>query len=300
MDFRQALKSGRTIIVDGGMGTQLEKRGLELTGAANNISHPETVRQVHEDYAAAGAEVLISNTFSMNPVYIATHHLPMDTAEANKCGVAIAREAAHGGQWVFGDIGPTGQMLQPFGTYTEEDFFQAFRAQVQALADSGVDGLIIETMYDLNEALAALRACREVSDLPVIVSFALSTKSQFGRTMMGQTLADCARAVAAGGGDVVGVNCGDLDPSELAEIIAHLRPEITLPIIVQPNAGKPKLAAGKTFYDMSPEVFAAGVVKCVQAGAQMVGGCCGTTPEHIQAVTAALAGIDPASADGRK
>jgi len=290
MDFRQALQSGRTILVDGGMGSQLEKRGLALTGAANNLSHPEIVAQVHADYRAAGAQVLITNTFSMNPIYAATHEMAAAMADINRRGVDIARQAAGGSSWVFGDIGPTGQMLEPYGTYRQDEFYRAFREQAQILAACGVDGFIIETMYDLEEALTALKACRDVSDLPVIVSFSLSTKA--GRTMMGQPLADCIRAVAAAGGDVAGANCGDLEPAELAEIIAAIRPQADLPLIVQPNAGKPKLREGKTYYDMTPEDFAAGVMACVGAGAQLVGGCCGTTPDHIRAVADALAAAD--------
>lgn len=287
MDFAGFLKTEKTILFDGAMGTQLARKGLDLSGAMNNLIHPEMVLQVHQEYLKSGAQVLIANTFAMNPIYMMTHNLDRDLEEVNRRGVELARQAAGDHAFVLGDMGPTGQMMEPFGTYSEQDFIDCFKKQAQVLAGNGVDGFIIETMFDLREALCALRACQETSSvLPVIVSFALSQAS--GHTMMGQTLTECAVEVEKAGAIAVGTNCGDLDPEEIATIVAGLQTASTLRIIVQPNAGKPKLVQGKTVYDMLPEDFAAGVKKCIDAGASLVGGCCGTMPEHISAVSRLL------------
>ncbi|MCR6544893.1 homocysteine S-methyltransferase family protein [Dehalobacterium formicoaceticum] len=283
MDFLSFIKTKQPVIFDGGMGTQLARYGLELSGGVNNLIHPETVLKVHQDYVSSGADVITANTFTMNPIYLKTHNVQVDMAEVNQAGVQLAKRS--GARFILGDMGPTGQLMVPFGPYTEEEIITGYQAQGRVLAEAGVDGFIIETMMDLKEALCALKACKEVSRLPVVVSFTLSSKDSGGRTMMGQTLAECAAAVEQAGGDVIGTNCGDLDPEEIADIIAELREKTTLPILAMPNAGKPKLVKGETIYDMTPEVFAQGVLKCFQEGASLVGGCCGTTPEHIKALT---------------
>lgn len=282
MDFLTFIQQQKPVLFDGAMGTQLARYGLELSGGVNNLSHPETVVKVHRDYVESGAQVIIANTFTMNPIYLKTHNLDIDMEKVNRTGVELAKEAD--ARFVLGDMGPTGQMMEPFGPYTEQDMLDCYKTQGKILAEAGVDGFIIETMMDLKEALCALQACREISSLPVVVSFTLSSKNDGGRTLMGQTLAACASAVEAQGGAVIGTNCGELEPAEIAQLISALRSKTQLPILAQPNAGKPKLVKGQTVYDMSPEVFAQGVKQCIAAGASLVGGCCGTSPEHIRAV----------------
>jgi len=156
------------------------------------------------------------------------------------------------------------------------------------LAEAGVDGFIIETMFDLREALCAIRACRGNFPLPVIVSIAFKTETKGGRTMMGNSAEDCAKSLTDAGVDVIGANCGDLDPSQMAVVVSLLKKETNVPILAQPNAGKPRLVGDKTVFDMEPAIFALGINECLQAGARLVGGCCGTTPEHIRAVAALL------------
>ncbi|MGI6631073.1 MAG: homocysteine S-methyltransferase family protein [Bacillota bacterium] len=282
MDLLSLIQQQKPVLFDGGMGTQLARLGLELNGGVNNLSHPEKVLAVHKSYVESGAQVIATNTFTMNPIYIKTHNVDIDMEKANHAGVQIAKKSGAG--FVLGDMGPTGQLLQPFGPYTEQEIIACYQAQGRVLAQAGVDGFIIETMIDLKEALCALRGCREVSSLPVVVSFTLSGKSSGGRTLMGQTMAQCAAAVAEQGGNAIGINCGELDPEEIAQVVAELRHKTDLPILTQPNAGKPKLVQGETVYDMSPDIFAQGILKCLEAGATMVGGCCGTTPDHIKAV----------------
>ena len=152
-----------------------------------------------------------------------------------------------------------------------------------------MDAFIVETMFDVREALCALRACKDSFPLPVIVSIAFSTEEKGGRTIMGDTAEECAKQLTEEGADVVGANCGELDPSQMAAVVSLLRPATSLPILAQPNAGTPRLVNGETVFEMEPEPFAGGITECMRAGARIVGGCCGTTPEHIRALAAAIA-----------
>lgn len=286
MDFFSFMHKEKPVIFDGAMGTQLARIGLEFNSGVNNISHPDQVLKVHKSYVESGAQVIVTNTFTMNPLYLKTHNVDIDMVKANQAGARVAKEA--GALYVLGDMGPTGQLLEPFGPYNEKDLIESYKAQGAVLAESGVDGFLIETMIDLREALCALKAIKEISALPVVVTFTISSKSSGGRTLMGQTMAECAAAVKDQGGDAIGTNCGELDPLEIAQVVAELKDKTDLPILAQPNAGKPKLVQGETVYDMTPEVFAQGVLKCLEAGASLVGGCCGTTPEHIREMARAI------------
>jgi 5-methyltetrahydrofolate--homocysteine methyltransferase len=151
-----------------------------------------------------------------------------------------------------------------------------------------VDGFIIETIFDLREALCALRACKDNFQLTVIASIAFTTQTKGGRTIMGNSAEDCAKSLTDAGADVIGANCGDLDPAQMAVVVSLLKSATTLPILAQPNAGKPKLVDNKTVFEMAPTAFAAGIAECLQAGARLVGGCCGTTGEHIRTVADTL------------
>ncbi|MHC4061764.1 MAG: homocysteine S-methyltransferase family protein, partial [Planctomycetota bacterium] len=182
----------------------------------------------------------------------------------------------------------TGQLLEPYGSYKESQFYDAFIEQAKVLAEAGVDGFIIETMFDLREALCALRACKENFQLPVIVSIAFATEERGGRTMMGNSAEDCAVQLTEAGADAIGANCGSIDPAQMAAVVSVIKPATKLPVLAQPNAGKPKLVGDRTVFEMAPAAFAAGIRKCLNAGARLVGGCCGTTPEHIRAVAEVL------------
>jgi len=208
--------------------------------------------------------------------------------EVNLAGVRLAKAAVREGQYVLGDISSTGKMLKPYGELLEEHAYAAFKEQAAILAEGGVDGFIIETMFDLREALCALRACKEAADLPVIASIAFNTVKNGGRTIMGNSARDCAQALTEAGACAVGGNCGSLDPSQMAEIVSKMREVSSLPVLVQPNAGKPRLAGNRTVFDMSPSDFAAGIYQCLKAGARLIGGCCGTSPAHIQAIATLL------------
>ena len=265
------------------MGTQLDKRGLMSRGC-NNLDAPEAVLEIHREYSRCGCHALTTNTLTMNRIYIETHNVGVDVRDVNRAGAELARQAAENNQYVLGDMSSTGQLLEPCGTYKESQFYDTFREQAEVLAEAGVDGFIIETMFDLREALCAVRACKDHFSLPVIVSIAFATEAKGGRTIMGNSAEECAKSLADAGADVIGANCGDLEPTQMALVVSLLRSATKLPILAQPNAGKPKLVDNLTVFEMAPEDFAEGIAKCLQAGAGLVGGCCGTTPEHIRAV----------------
>ncbi|MBN1845625.1 MAG: homocysteine S-methyltransferase family protein, partial [Sedimentisphaerales bacterium] len=272
-----------TILLDGAIGTELDKRGVMGRGR-NNLDHPEIVEQIHRAYADAGCQALTTNTLTMNRIYLEGHRQDVPVEAVNRAGVELARRVAGDRLYVLGDMSSTGQLLEPYGPASEPSCHDAFREQAIILADAGADALIIETMIDLREALCALRACKDSVSLPVLVGMVFQTTQNQGRTIMGQSAADCARQLADAGADGVGTNCGAVEPERMAEIIAAMRSACDLPLLAQPNAGLPRLVGDRTVFDMTPEAFAEGIQICRRAGARLVGGCCGTTPAHIQAI----------------
>jgi 5-methyltetrahydrofolate--homocysteine methyltransferase len=294
MNLLELLASDRkAIFLDGAMGTQLGAAGLEM-GGHNNVTNPEAVQVVHEHYADCGIDLLITNTLTMNRVNIESHKVGVDVREVNLAGVRLAKAAARHRQLVLGDMSSTGKMLKPYGQLAEDDAYETFREHAALLAEGGVDGFIIETMIDLREALLAVRAAKEAAPLPILATVSFNTAGNGGRTVMGNTALDCAQALTEAGVDAVGANCGSVDPSEMAEIIAMMREGTTLPLVAQPNAGKARLVEKQLVFDMTPEAFAAGVKECADAGARLLGGCCGTSPGHIRAMVELLSHESPA------
>lgn len=289
MDLVTFLANKDVILLDGAIGTQLAEHGLSMGGQVN-LSNPDQVLDIHKKYSQSGSHILIANTFTMNRVYIETHKIGVAVREVNLVGAKLAKKAAGQDQYVLGDMGSTGKLFEPYGGLPESIAYEAFKEQSAVLAEGGVDGFIIETMMDLKEALCALRACKEISSLPTFVSMTFSTSKNGGRTFMGNSTEDCAKALTESGAQAVGANCGDVDPSQMAEIVSAFRGATDLPILAQANAGKPKLVNDKTKFDMTPKEFAKGMSECIQAGATLIGGCCGTSPEHISAVSQALRG----------
>ena len=263
------------------MGTQLAEAGLEM-GGQNCISHPDAVLAVHKEYSEIGCDFLITNTLTMNRISIETHGVGVDVKEVNLSGARLARSAATPGQYVLGDISSTGQLLEPYGDYSETQFYDTFKEQADHLLAGGVDGFIVETMLDLREALCAVHACLDVSSLPVLASLSFQTTDNGGRTIMGNSAQEIAVALTEAGTAAVGANCGDLDPHETAIIVRVMKKSVDVPVIVQPNAGKPRLMDGHTVFDMGPKAFAEGLAECIAAGASLLGGCCGTSPKHIR------------------
>jgi 5-methyltetrahydrofolate--homocysteine methyltransferase len=284
MDVLDRIKNNKIVLIDGAMGTELAKRGLEMGGKINLLA-PDHVLAIHREYVDAGADILITNTLTMNRISIELHGQEIDVGQVNMAGASIARKAITGKQLVFGDIGPTGQFLEPYGEYTELQFYNNFREQAEFLVLGGVNGFIIETMSDLREAACALKACRDLSDMPVLVCLSFSSAAGGGNTIMGNTVQEAALMAEEFGATAVGANCGDLEPEAMARLAKLFREATTLPVIIQPNAGKPVLNDdGTTTFNMDPSVFAGGLIGCIKNGATLAGGCCGTTPDHIRAV----------------
>jgi 5-methyltetrahydrofolate--homocysteine methyltransferase len=283
MNLVEILKNKSTLLLDGAMGTQLAELGLEMSGQVN-ISHPEAVSAIHRKYVESGCDILTTNTLTMNRIFIESHALLIDVKEVNLAGAKLARSAATPDRYVLGDMGSTGQMLKPYGKYTESQVFETFKEQAEYLIEGGVDGFIVETMVDLREAVCAVQACRAVTSLPILASLAFRTTRKEGRTIMGNGAKESAIALIDAGASAVGANCGDLDPAQMAIIVAIMKQAVSVPILAQPNAGLPRLINGKTVFNMSPEEFTRGIEACIQSGASLVGGCCGTTPAHIQRV----------------
>ncbi len=229
MSLLEFLKDPKILLLDGAMGTQLDKRGL-MTRGRNNLDSPEAVLEIHREYSRCGCNAITTNTLTMNRIYIETHNVGVDVRDVNKAGAELAREAAADGQYVLGDISSTGQLLEPYGTYKKSQFYDTFTEQAEILAESGVDGFIIETVFDLNEALSALRACKDNFSLPVIVSIAFNTEANGARTIMGNSAEDCAKRLTDTGADVIGANCGDLDPVQMSVVVSLLKSATTLPI----------------------------------------------------------------------
>ncbi len=283
MKFSEALKSNKILLLDGATGTELAKRGLMGKSDAN-VTSPDVILDVQRQYVNCGCDAITANTFMFNRIYIETHNEEVSLREMNIAGVKIARKAIGPDKYVLGNISSTGQLLEPYGTYNESQFYDAFNEQASYLAEAGVDALLIETIFDLREAICALKACKENYSLPIIVSMTYKTEQQGGRTMMGDSAEQCAKSLTDNGADVIGLNCGELTPRQAAQVIAELRKATSLSLLAQPNAGKPRLEGEETIFDMSPELFVKGIQECINAGATLVGGCCGTTPEHIRAV----------------
>ena len=273
------------VITDGAWGTQLQALGL-LPGECPdgwNLTHPDRVRQVAQSYVDAGSRVILTNTFRSNRITLAGHGLADRVEEINRAGVAISRSAAGARARVFASIGPTGKMLM-MGEVTEEEVFAAFAEQAAAL--QAADALVLETFTDLEEARIAVRAAK-TTGLPVIASMVFDSGKDKDRTMMGSTPEQVAGVLAEAGADVIGANCG-LGMEDYIPVAKRLRAATSLPVWIKPNAGLPELADGHIVYRTTPAEFArlAGGLK--DAGVSFVGGCCGTTPEFVQALHAAL------------
>ena len=276
------------LFLDGAMGTQLQKRGLP-PGADPilwGLDHPDALTDIHRGYIAAGSQVIYANTFGASPRKLQRAGRDVDQVVGG--AVAIARRAAGTSAKVALDIGPLGELLEPMGSLRFEDAYEQFKAVALAGEKAGADLSVIETMTDLYETKAALLAVKENTRLPVFVTMSFEGS---GRTFTGCTVASMARTLEGLGADAIGLNCS-LGPDQLAPLLAELCLNTRLPVIAKPNAGLPDPVDGH--YDMGPEEFAAALLPCLEAGVTIFGGCCGTSPEYIRTLTAALSGRQPA------
>jgi 5-methyltetrahydrofolate--homocysteine methyltransferase len=282
----EQLQAGKVLLGDGAMGTSLQNLGLEAGACPEqwNITHSEQVQSVIAGYVAAGSDIVETNSFGGTRYKLEYFGLADEVRQLNRVAAEIARKAAGQNCFVIGSVGPTGQFLAPLGTQTEQDMYEAFREQVVALAQGGADAICIETMTALEEARVALRAAKENTDLVTIVTFTFDKTAQGQyRTMMGVSPAQAAREMTALDADIVGSNCGS-GPENMIPICREMRDNTDRFIMIQPNAGLPILEDGKTLFKATPEDMAQGVGLLIAGGANIIGGCCGTTDAHIKAM----------------
>lgn len=280
------LAGARPVLLDGAMGTELMARGLPKGACpeAWNVDRPEVVAAVHAEYFAAGSDAVSTNTFGGSRIRLGGHGLEARTYELNFAAARLARAAAPSGKYVAGSIGPTGKFLKPQGEFTEAEFEDSFAEQARGLADGGADVLLLETHYDLREALAALRAARRAAAIPVFVTMTFNAFPKGFFTLMGDSAAKCAAELERAGAEAVGANC-TLNSEQMAGAVKALKEATGLPLVAQANAGQPELAAdGTVSYSQSLEDYVTFIPDIVEAGARFVGGCCGTNPEFIRAM----------------
>ncbi|MDH5588528.1 MAG: homocysteine S-methyltransferase family protein [Gemmatimonadota bacterium] len=275
------------ILADGATGTELQRSGVEPGGCleALNVERPDVVLALHRSYLDAGSDLVTTNSFGGTRLRLRLHDMEGRAAEFNRAAARLAREAAGDDAFVLGDVGPTGSILAPLGDVTPDEAYDAFREQIDALLEGGADGILIETLTALDEMEAAVRAARDAGAPLVLASFAFDrVKTGIPRTMMGLAPAEAARAAAEAGADLVGCNCGtSLTGDEYVSVVAAMREATGLPLLAQPNAGLPELTRDGVVYHETPASMAATIHRLVEAGALVVGGCCGSTPEHITA-----------------
>ena len=279
-EFRELIESG-LVILDGATGTELAKRGMPA-GVCPEIwciENPAAIKDLQDKYISAGSSIIYAPTFGGNRCKLEEFGLEHRLHEINSTLAAVSKRNAGKG-YVFGDIAPTGRFVEPFGDMLFEDAVAIYREQALALIDGGVDGFVIETMMDIQEARAALIAIKECCELPVMVSM---TYEAGGRTLNGTDPVSALITLQALGADAVGCNCST-GPADMLNVIREMREFAKIPLLAKPNAGMPKLKDGVTFFDMGAEEFGSYADQFIAAGANIMGGCCGTTPEHIKAL----------------
>ena len=288
--FKERVAQGDILISDGAMGTYLQAKGLKPGECPEwwCISHPDVVKGIHEAYIAAGADIVETNSFGGTCYKLKHYGFEGKVRELNMAAAALAKQASAGKGYVAASVGPTGHIVDDEGgDLTPQDLYEAFKEQTVALAEGGADALCIETMASLTEALQAIKAAKENTKLPVICTFTFEASARGFRTMMGVTPERAAREAVAAGVDIVGANCGN-GIVGMIEITRQMRAaQPNTPILIQANAGTPVLEGDKTVFPETPEFMASKVPDLIKAGAQIIGGCCGTTPDHIAAMARA-------------
>jgi 5-methyltetrahydrofolate--homocysteine methyltransferase len=295
MNLRERI-SKDLFLLDGAMGTQLIARGIQV-GKCNdylNVESPDVVSDIHRSYFEAGSDAVLTNTFGANKYALGRHRLAEEAAKINIAGAQIARQAGGQDKYVLGDIGPSGDFLEPLGSLKPEELKEAFAQQAKALLDGGVDGFIIETMTALDEVTVAIEAVKSVGGgVPVLASMSFDRAEDDFKTMMGVGIEAAATKIVSLGVDAIGFNCGTVSLDEyieLAEKFVLAVRALSADVIVyaEPNAGKPELIEDQAVYKVSPEDFAVAAKKIHSTGVNIIGGCCGTSPAHIRAIAEKL------------
>ncbi len=284
------VRAGETLLADGALGSLLMERGLAPGEPPETfcLSHPEVLKEIVQSYRAAGAEVFQANTFGASPLRLARHGLESQTTEINQAAVRVVRGAIGAAGYVWASIGPSGHLLKPYGDTEPLGVYDSVLAQARALAEAEPDIVAVETMTDLAEAVLAVRAARAaMPGVPLVATLTFEKRRKGFFTVMGNTIPQAAKALADAGADMVGSNCGNGIENMLA-IAREFRQSTSLPLVIRPNAGLPQICDGRTVYPETPEFMASFLPRLLDLRLAIVGGCCGTTPEHIRAFCTAL------------
>lgn len=281
----------RTVILDGGMGTELMKHGFSQGECPENwnIEKPDVLRSIHQSYFEAGSDVVLTNSFGGNKLKLSSYGLDDLCYELNLQAGLLANHVKPEYKFVAGSMGPTGKFLEPQGEHTEAEFEDAYGVQAKGLSDGQVDFILIETQYDLKEALCALRAARKNASCPVFVTMTFEAYPRGFFTMMGNSVSQCIQSLEEENVPVIGANC-TLDSGDMAELIKSMRASTSLPLIAQANAGKATLSSeGKVSYSQGIDNYVKYIPLIIENGAGIIGGCCGTDPDYIRRITQMLA-----------
>ena len=289
-EFKKLVENG-PVILDGATGTNLQKAGMPVGVCPEQwiLDHPDVILDLQKRYIEAGTQILYAPTFSGNRIKLEEYGLADKIVEINTKLVQLCREAAGEKGLVCGDMTMTGESLEPMGDLELEELIDIYKEQAKILYEAGVDLFVVETMMSLAETRAAVLAIKETCDLPIMVSMTFDEK---GKTLYGNTPEGCMVVLQSLGADVVGINCST-GPERMADMVRQMKPYANVPILAKPNAGLPQMVDGETVYDMGPEEFASFGPMLMEAGAAVLGGCCGTTPEHIASLVAATKDMKP-------
>ncbi len=288
--FLERLREGDILIADGAMGTMLFEKGVKLGMCPEslNLSRPEVLEEIAALYFDAGAEIIQTNTFGGSAVKLADYGLDDKVEDINSVAVVHIRKVVDDGAYISGSCGPSGKILQPLGDADPDQLSESFRKQVKVLIEAGVDLLCIETMTDLQEAVLAVEAARTVNaKIPIMATMTFEPTPTGFFTMMGISVPEAAEGLSTAGANVLGSNCGN-GIENMIKIAQEFKSVTSLPLLIQANAGIPVLKEGKSVYPETPEFFAEKVPALLDAGVSIIGGCCGTTPEHIRSIRKAV------------
>ncbi len=277
------LKKPGILLCDGAMGTELQKRGMAVGACPEeyNITNPQFIKEIHSDYFDSGARIVETNTFGANRLRMKFYGFENRVKEINIAGAALARQVCPLNCFVAGSIGPLGEMIEPLGEISEQQAYEVFTEQVNALQEGGVDILFIETMMSLDEVVIAVKAAKENSSLPVSATMTFELGKAGLRTPWGIDTKTAVETLSSLRVDIIGSNCGK-GFDEMIEVIKEMKQWTNLPLLAQANAGLPEWVEGISVYNETPEIIAPKIKKLISLGIKLIGGCCGTTPAHIK------------------
>ena len=279
----ERIEQGDILLSDGAMGTELQKRGLKQGACPEllNLENPELVQAIHNDYFTAGSDIVETNSFGGTRARLSAYGLENKAYFLNRRAAELARKVCPAGKFVAGSMGPTGALLEPFGELSEDEAIDQFKEQAAALAEGGVDIFFIETMITLEEMGAAIKAVKAVSDLPIAATFTFELSPNGVHTNWGVDVATATQFLLDAGADIIGANCGE-GVEVVVQVVRQMRSKTDKPILAQPNAGLPEVKGKFIAYPESPESMANKMRALLQLGVNIVGGCCGTNPQHIR------------------